>query len=310
MAGLDIGQTNGFIIRPTLSPSAEWEISLSEWRFVRMSQGFGYWMGDSVVEELHEAEVLVIPPGATGRMRASQLGPLSFHYYDFAPEILTGFLTLAEQQYFETLGRHGRPKVRVLPATHKRSEEFTTLLAASAQISALLLRCRMLQLTAAMFAEEITLHESEMLPASSVEARFKELITEMPDGELLERTPEELGASAAALGTAFLTCPESGASDAYKRAILAARKDTTVITRAFSGRPARGLANAFISKMTGKENMILPYPLQNILTRAMRAAAAACNDTGLLSLWAGAGVARARALPAADLVKQLVEEIA
>jgi nitronate monooxygenase len=117
-----------------------------------------------------------------------------------------------------------------------------------------------------------------------------------------------VGASAAALGTAFLTCPESGASVAYKGAILAAGKDTTVITRAFSGRPARGLANAFITKMTGKENMILPYPLQNILTRAMRTTAASRGDSGFLSLWAGTGVARARALPAADLVKRLVEE--
>jgi nitronate monooxygenase len=117
-----------------------------------------------------------------------------------------------------------------------------------------------------------------------------------------------VGASAAALGTAFLTCPESGASEAYKGAILAAGKDTTVITRAFSGRPARGLTNAFITKMAGKENMILPYPLQNILTRSMRTAAASCGNSGFLSLWAGTGVARARALPAADLVKRLVEE--
>jgi nitronate monooxygenase len=119
----------------------------------------------------------------------------------------------------------------------------------------------------------------------------------------------QLGASAAALGTAFLACPESGASETYKRAILAARTDATVITRAFSGRPARGLANAFITKMTDKENMILPYPLQNILTRAMRTAAASRGDSGFLSLWAGTGVARARVLPAAELVKQLVAEI-
>jgi len=118
-----------------------------------------------------------------------------------------------------------------------------------------------------------------------------------------------VGASAAALGTAFLTCPESGASEAYKGAILAAGKDTTVITRAFSGRPSRGLRNVFITKMAGKENMILPYPLQNILTRSMRTAAASRGDSGFLSLWAGTGVARARALPAADLVIRLVEEL-
>lgn len=116
------------------------------------------------------------------------------------------------------------------------------------------------------------------------------------------------GATAAQLGTAFLTCPESGTHEAYRQAILSARTDTTVITRAFSGRPARGLRNAFIDLLAGKEKCILPYPLQNALTRPMRSAAAKTGDAGFLSLWAGQGVARARVLPAAELVKQLVAE--
>jgi nitronate monooxygenase len=119
----------------------------------------------------------------------------------------------------------------------------------------------------------------------------------------------EAGAAAAALGTAFLGCPESGASEAYKQAVLGARADTTVITRAFSGRPARGLTNAFIAKLRGHEADILPYPLQNALTRAMRGAAAQRCETGFLSLWAGTGVARARALPAGELVRQLASEL-
>jgi len=118
------------------------------------------------------------------------------------------------------------------------------------------------------------------------------------------------GASAAALGTAFLACPESGASEAYKQAVLAARADTTVITRAFSGRPARGIANDFIAKLRTHEAAILPYPLQNALTRAMRAVAAQRGESGFLSLWAGTGVARARALPAGELVRQLATELA
>jgi nitronate monooxygenase len=117
------------------------------------------------------------------------------------------------------------------------------------------------------------------------------------------------GASGAALGTAFLACPESGASPAYKRAILGAHRDSTVITRAFSGRPARGLANRFIREMAENENAILPYPLQNALTRAMRKAAAEQNNPEFLSLWAGQGVARARALPAAELVRTLLAEM-
>jgi len=117
------------------------------------------------------------------------------------------------------------------------------------------------------------------------------------------------GASAAQLGTAFLACPESGASETYKRALLAAHADTTVVTRAFSGRPARGLKNAFITCLDGKEDFILGYPLQNALTRAMRTAAAQRGLPDYLSLWAGQGVARTRALPAGDLVSRLVQEM-
>ncbi len=118
-----------------------------------------------------------------------------------------------------------------------------------------------------------------------------------------------LGATAAQLGTAFLTCPEAGTPEAYRRAILSARTDTTVITRAYSGRPARGLRNTFIEKLQGKEDSILPFPLQNVLTRSMRSAAAKAGEAGFLSLWAGQGVTRARSLPAADLVKCLVAEL-
>lgn len=116
------------------------------------------------------------------------------------------------------------------------------------------------------------------------------------------------GAAAAQLGTAFLPTPESGASDTYKRAILAARADRTVVTRAYSGRPARGLANTFIESLAGRESLIPDYPLQNALTRAMRTAAAQRGEAGYLSLWAGRGVAQARALPAGELVRRLVEE--
>ena len=117
------------------------------------------------------------------------------------------------------------------------------------------------------------------------------------------------GGSAAQLGTAFLACPECGISGSYKQAILSARTDTTVITRAFSGRPARGLANTFSERLVGRENIILPFPVQNILTRPMRNAAAKRGEPGYQSLWAGQGVTRARALPAAELVRQLVEEM-
>jgi nitronate monooxygenase len=128
------------------------------------------------------------------------------------------------------------------------------------------------------------------------------------DGRDIRRALEA-GAAAVQLGTAFLASPECGASPAYKNAVLNAKSDTTVITRAFSGRPARGLRNEFIARLEGREAAILPFPLQNALTRAMRTAAAIRGVAGFLSLWAGQGVTRARCLPAGELVRKLVEEM-
>jgi nitronate monooxygenase len=118
----------------------------------------------------------------------------------------------------------------------------------------------------------------------------------------------KLGAAAVQLGTAFLPCPESGAPQAYKRALLEAKTDTTVITRAYSGRPARGLTNTFIAMVAGKEHAILPFRQQNDLTRPMRNASGQQGSAAFISLWAGRGVARSRAMPAADLVKTLIAE--
>jgi nitronate monooxygenase len=123
------------------------------------------------------------------------------------------------------------------------------------------------------------------------------------------RAALEAGACAASLGTAFLVCPESGAPEVHKQAILSASTDTTLITRAFSGRPARGLPNAFIHKLAEHPQAILPYPLQNALTRAMRSAAAQQGRAEFLSLWAGQGLARARAMPAGTLVNTLLAEL-
>ncbi len=111
-----------------------------------------------------------------------------------------------------------------------------------------------------------------------------------------------LGAQGVQLGTAFLACPESGASPAYKAAVLGARSgdDPTVLTRAFSGRLARALSNRFSEAAAGMP--ILPYPQQNALTGELRQAAARAGKADLLSLWAGQAVALARSRSARDLV--------
>ena len=120
-----------------------------------------------------------------------------------------------------------------------------------------------------------------------------------------------LGASAVQMGTAFLTCHEAGVPDAYKEAILAAREDQTRITRAFSGRPARGIVNRFMTEVEPKEgdDAILAFPLQNSLTRPLRTEAAKQGRADFLSLWSGQGVRLARRQSASEFAARLAKEI-
>ena len=116
------------------------------------------------------------------------------------------------------------------------------------------------------------------------------------------------GAAAAQMGTAYIPCPESAASEVYKRAVLAAAEDTTAVTRAFSGRPARGFKNRFMEEVDAHADEILPYPWQNAATRPLRAAAGRAGRPEYLSLWAGQNARLARAMPAGELVATLVVE--
>jgi nitronate monooxygenase len=117
-----------------------------------------------------------------------------------------------------------------------------------------------------------------------------------------------LGAAGVQMGTAFLTCREAGGPAAAKAAVRAARDDQTALTRAFSGRLARGVVNEFLSALRGREEVILPFPLQNAATRPMRNEAAKRGDTRYLSMYAGQAAGLARDLSAAELVGRLVRE--
>lgn len=110
------------------------------------------------------------------------------------------------------------------------------------------------------------------------------------------------GAVAAQCGTAFLRCPESGAHPVHKAALADPRYTTTALTRAFSGRPARGLMNQFMLDHPGAP---AAYPEINNATRPLRAVAAASGDTERMSLWAGQGFRVATDWPAADIVQSL-----
>jgi nitronate monooxygenase len=115
-----------------------------------------------------------------------------------------------------------------------------------------------------------------------------------------------LGASGVQCGTAFLDTVEAGTSAPHRRALAAARDRDSVVTRAFSGRPARGLVNAFEQQVDAQPDAILPYPQQNALTRPLRNAAVAAGDLEYVSLWAGQAAPMAlHDVSAADVVSDL-----
>ncbi|MGW6414256.1 nitronate monooxygenase [Streptomyces sp. NPDC055055] len=115
------------------------------------------------------------------------------------------------------------------------------------------------------------------------------------------------GADAAQLGTAFLGCPESGAHPLHKRALTDPLFTRTALTRAFSGRPARGLVNRFMREHG--PYAAAAYPEIHHLTAPIRKAAAAAGDAQGMALWAGQGHRLARELPAGQLVEVLAAEL-
>ncbi len=116
-----------------------------------------------------------------------------------------------------------------------------------------------------------------------------------------------LGAEATQMGTAFLACEESGAHPEFKRAVLEAAEDETAVTRAFSGRAARGIKNRFLVEVGEHEEELPPFPVQNALTKDVRAAAQRQDRAEFMSLWAGQALRLASPTNAAELVESVVE---
>lgn len=123
------------------------------------------------------------------------------------------------------------------------------------------------------------------------------------DGPNAVRSLLQAGAEAVAIGTLLLRTPESGASATHKAALANPSFTETVITRAFTGRPARALRNDFFDRHDAEAP--LGYPEIHHLTRTLRQAAAKAGDAQTLHLWAGTGFRNATEEPAAQVIHRL-----
>lgn len=115
-----------------------------------------------------------------------------------------------------------------------------------------------------------------------------------------------LGADGVQIGTAFLACDESNAPPAYREALLGSRGVETVLTRAFSGRLARGLSNTLAEALEGHTESLLPYPLQGQVVGTLREEAIRQGRVDLISLWSGQSRRLLRHRHARELFEDLV----
>jgi nitronate monooxygenase len=115
------------------------------------------------------------------------------------------------------------------------------------------------------------------------------------------------GAVGAQLGTVFLCCREAGTSATHRRALLDGTYPDTVITRAFSGRYARGLANEFALEYG--DSAPEAYPEVHHLTRPLRAGATKAGDPSIPNLWAGQGWRSITSESAPAIVRRIAAEL-
>jgi len=119
-----------------------------------------------------------------------------------------------------------------------------------------------------------------------------------------------LGAVAVQLSTVFILCPESAANAAYRAHLMSARAETTRLTSAISGRPARGRVNRLISHGEGEGSpRPPPYPRAYDLGKQLHTAAASTGNHEFAAHWAGQGAPLSRELPAAELVQMRIYEM-
>jgi nitronate monooxygenase len=112
------------------------------------------------------------------------------------------------------------------------------------------------------------------------------------------------GATAAQLGTAFMLCPEAGTGEVHRAALRT--KTETALTRAFTGRLARGIRNEFLSEHSA--GAPIAYPELHYVTAPVRRQAREAGNAELVNLWAGEAHALAREAPAAEVVRQLLAD--
>lgn len=174
-----------------LPAGQEWMDATATWRFVRVHSGAAYWLGGKQARPLAEGEAIIIAPRAEGLVRASQIGDVTLQGFNFTAEMLCGFFTLAERHFFEQRAA-AAGEVQFLPSTHPVAQQFAASVARPAREEDLPRRVDALGIVAAVFEAEMARHQPPAVPLTDALERFKKIIAQMPETELINHSSEEL----------------------------------------------------------------------------------------------------------------------
>ncbi len=174
----------------SVPPGREWVPSLAGWSLLQIGGGMGYWLQGQARTELHAGNVLLVAPGGTGRLLASQLNALALSAFTILPERLTGLMTLGEQAYLQQLAARGEFAIKVFAPPTPVATTMTALLSGPSQNS-LSARLIMLQLLVEAGGHEGGPTEAEPEQIDAKNRLRSYLLATQPD-TLLEVTFDEL----------------------------------------------------------------------------------------------------------------------
>jgi hemolysin activation/secretion protein/AraC-like DNA-binding protein len=241
----------------TVSAGMEWRRDASGWTLARVVRGRGYWLGNGSPTEVDTGCGLVIPPGACGLFRASQLGDVTIGYFSWKPELLVGVLSPAERQFFET--RKAARSVRVLSAS--TLPPVLNEKPGSGEVP-LVRRLKLLQCIGEIFGPDMPMALDQSGEPQTAAGRFETLMRQLTEVELLDYSPAQLarrcGCSLRHFGRLFFS--RFGVSvrahqtdlKLQKAGLLLSSCDRKVIDVAMeSGYRNLGLFNRMFKKHTG-----------------------------------------------------------
>jgi hemolysin activation/secretion protein/AraC-like DNA-binding protein len=175
-----------------LPAAGEWRPATPSWRFARVVEGSGYWVEASSAREIRPSEVIVVPPGNSGYLRASQISALRLHEFQVAPEKLPGVLTIPEAAALTEGNREHHFTVRIHASDSEIAQRFGPLTPVREGTPDL--GCRVECLAIAVLAwRDLGAVNVPLTPSNPPAVdRFSRLMENLCEADLIEHGPEEL----------------------------------------------------------------------------------------------------------------------